>query len=156
MKSSDKLAIHELLSRAAYCFDERKLDVLRQCFTVDASMLVDTTVFVECQQFYHSEGPVELRPVGETEFVDQFAGPLNTGSGGTQVAAGIVGFADLTLGPEVQAVLEAHLGVSERFQGIRHASAWDAFKRLSADYSVSERTALFHDTASRVYRLQDS
>ena len=91
---------------------------------------VDTTVFVECQQFYRSEGPVELRPVGETEFVDQIAGPLITGSGVTQVAAGIVGFADLTLGPEVQAVLEAHLGASERVRGIRHASAWDASDRV--------------------------
>ena len=43
MKSSDKLAIHELLSRAAYCFDERKLDDLEQCYTVDASMLINIT-----------------------------------------------------------------------------------------------------------------
>jgi hypothetical protein len=43
VKSSDKLAIHELLSRAAYCFDERKLDDLEQCYTVDASMLINIT-----------------------------------------------------------------------------------------------------------------
>jgi predicted TIM-barrel fold metal-dependent hydrolase len=30
---------------------------------------------------------------------------------------------------------------------------WNAFKRLSKDYSSSERAALFHDTAARVYRL---
>ena len=30
---------------------------------------------------------------------------------------------------------------------------YNAFKRLSSGYSVSERAALFHDTAARVYRL---
>jgi predicted TIM-barrel fold metal-dependent hydrolase len=30
---------------------------------------------------------------------------------------------------------------------------WNAFKRLAAGYSVPEKTALFHDTATRVYRL---
>ena len=30
---------------------------------------------------------------------------------------------------------------------------WNAFKRLSKDYSTSERAALFHDTAARVYRI---
>jgi len=30
---------------------------------------------------------------------------------------------------------------------------FNAFKRLSADYSASERTAMFRDTATRVYRI---
>ncbi len=30
---------------------------------------------------------------------------------------------------------------------------WNAFKQLSEGYSASERAALFHDTASQVYRL---
>jgi predicted TIM-barrel fold metal-dependent hydrolase len=30
---------------------------------------------------------------------------------------------------------------------------WNAYKRLTAGASVEERVALFHDTASRVYRL---
>ncbi|MBM3225012.1 MAG: amidohydrolase, partial [Candidatus Tectomicrobia bacterium] len=30
---------------------------------------------------------------------------------------------------------------------------YNAFKRLSAGYAASERAALFHDTAARVYRL---
>jgi 3-phenylpropionate/cinnamic acid dioxygenase small subunit len=32
----DKLAIHELLSRSAYGFDEAQLDLLEDCFTEDA------------------------------------------------------------------------------------------------------------------------
>jgi predicted TIM-barrel fold metal-dependent hydrolase len=30
---------------------------------------------------------------------------------------------------------------------------WNAFKRITADLSAPERAALFHDTATRVYRL---
>lgn len=41
MNANDKLAIHELLSRAAYSFDERDLEVLEQCFTPEATMLVN-------------------------------------------------------------------------------------------------------------------
>ena len=66
------------------------------------------TVFVECKQFYRGEGPGELRPVGETAFVDRIAGPVETRTGVSDVAAGIVGYADLSRGLAVQAVLEAH------------------------------------------------
>ena len=40
MNANDKLAIHELLSRAAFSFDERDLEVLEQCYTPEATMLV--------------------------------------------------------------------------------------------------------------------
>jgi predicted TIM-barrel fold metal-dependent hydrolase len=42
------------------------------------------------------------------------------------VAAGIVSFADLTLGEGVGPVLDAHIAASPRFRGIRHAAGWDA------------------------------
>lgn len=41
MNASDKLSIHELLSRAAYSFDQRELDTLEQCYAPDATMLVN-------------------------------------------------------------------------------------------------------------------
>ena len=41
MEANDKLAIHELLSRAAYSFDQHDLDMLEQCFVEDANMLVN-------------------------------------------------------------------------------------------------------------------
>jgi L-fuconolactonase len=83
------------------------------------------TVFVECQQHYRQQGPEEFYPVGETEFVEKITKGHNTkGQSGPAIAAGIVGFADLTLGEPVAAVLEAHVGASTRFRGIRHASAW--------------------------------
>ncbi len=31
---------------------------------------------------------------------------------------------------------------------------YNAFKRLSMSYSASERAAMFHDTAARVYRVE--
>ena len=36
-----------------------------------------------------------------------------------------------------------------------YAVVFNAFKRLSKDYSPSERAALFHDTAARVYRIEE-
>jgi predicted TIM-barrel fold metal-dependent hydrolase len=30
---------------------------------------------------------------------------------------------------------------------------WNAFKRIATDASPSEKAALFHDTAARIYRL---
>lgn len=84
------------------------------------------TVFVECLSKYHSGGPLQMRPVGETEFVAAIA---ETSAGGqfgpTRVAAGIVGFADLTLGEAVAPVLAAHIAAGNgRFKGIRHAASW--------------------------------
>jgi len=40
MEANEKLAIHELLGRAAYSFDERKMGMLEACFTPEATMLV--------------------------------------------------------------------------------------------------------------------
>lgn len=60
MKSSDKLAIQELLSRAAYAFDERKLDILESCFTPDASMLIDITGVGEVGPFDGREAIMQL------------------------------------------------------------------------------------------------
>ena len=89
---------------------------------------VVATVFVECHAMYRAQGPAEMRPVGETEFVAGIAAMSDSGLyGPTRVAAGIVGFADLTLGDRVEAVLEAQVRAGGgRFRGVRHAAAWDA------------------------------
>lgn len=88
---------------------------------------VVATVFVECMSMYRAGGPAVMRPVGETEFVNGIAAMSASGRyGPTRVAAGIVSFADLTLGDRVGDVLDAHLSSSPRFRGIRHAAGWDA------------------------------
>ena len=99
-------------------------------------LLIDTggghniteTVFVECSAMYRKDGPEKMRPVGETEFVQGIAAQSASGMyGDTNVAAGIVGYADLRHGDEVTEVLEAHIAASrDRFRGVRNASSWDA------------------------------
>lgn len=91
---------------------------------------VESTVYVECQRAYRTDGPAPFRPVGETEFVHGLTASMQSSSTRTRVAAGIVGFADLSLGAAVEDVLLAHRAASDRFRGIRHASAWDPDPRL--------------------------
>ena len=96
------------------------------------------SVFVECDAMYRAAGPVELRPVGQTEFVAGQAAMSDSGHyGPTRVAAGIVGFADLTLGDRVEPVLHEHIRAGGgRFRGVRHSAAWDA-----SDVIGNSRTA---------------
>ena len=85
-----------------------------------------STVFIECRERWRQDGPEEMKPIGETEFVEGIVGPSGK-YGDTAVAAGIVGFADLTLGAAVAPVIEAHLAASpNRFRGLRHSCTWDA------------------------------
>ena len=89
---------------------------------------VVATVFLQCHAMYRASGPEEMRPVGETEFVAGIAAMSDSGGyGPTRVAAGIVGYADLTLGERVEAVLEAQIRAGGgRFRGVRHSGNWDA------------------------------
>ncbi|MXW52387.1 MAG: amidohydrolase family protein [Gammaproteobacteria bacterium] len=87
---------------------------------------VVSTVFMECGSMYRSSGLESLQPIGETEFVNGIAAMSASGQyGPSRACAGIVGFADLTLGAAVGDVLDRHMSVSERFRGIRHAAGWD-------------------------------
>jgi L-fuconolactonase len=85
------------------------------------------TVFVQCRAFHRADGPVELRPVGETQFVAGVAAMSESGIyGKARICEGIVGHADMTLGGRVETVLEAHVKAGNgRFRGIRHITAWD-------------------------------
>jgi L-fuconolactonase len=110
-------AHHHLLSEEPYLVDE---------FLRDASggHNIVRTVHVESDSaHYRTDGPVELRPVGETEFV---VGQTSGHEGeAPAVAAGIVGFADLTLGAAVVPLLEAHIAAADgRFRGIRQSRTW--------------------------------
>lgn len=90
---------------------------------------VRATVFIECTAMYKRRGevPDEMRPVGETEFVNGMAAMSATGRyGDARIAAGIVGHADLSLGGAVEAVLAAHERVGGgRFRGVRHSVSYD-------------------------------
>jgi predicted TIM-barrel fold metal-dependent hydrolase len=88
---------------------------------------VRSTVFVEARAMYRSDGPEELRPVGEVEFVQGLAAASASGLyGPARAAAAIIGHANLNLGERVEPVLEALQAASpNRFRGIRHAVTWD-------------------------------
>lgn len=82
---------------------------------------VVATVFVEGGTQRRTEGPVSMRPVGETEFVVRSIRDVGAG-----LCAGIVGFADLELGERVRPVLEAQIRAAEgRFRGVRFPLRWD-------------------------------
>ena len=85
-----------------------------------------STVFVEWHQHYRAGGPEHLRPVGETEWVAAQAEAVPPGE--TRLCAGLVGWADLTLGAGVEEVLHAHIAAGRgRFRGIRTMAHSDPF-----------------------------
>jgi predicted TIM-barrel fold metal-dependent hydrolase len=89
---------------------------------------VKGTVFVECRSWYRNEGPSPFRPVGEVEFVAALAERARERApNGVAYCNKIVGHADLTLGDDVEAVLEGllHAG-GGRLAGIRQSSASDS------------------------------
>jgi L-fuconolactonase len=112
---------------------------------------VRSTVFIEARSMYRPDGPPELRPVGEVEFVQGLAAASATGLyGPCRAAAAIVGHADLKLGDRVEPVLQALRAASpNRFRGIRHTVTWDAHPEIgnrerqgvlaSADYRAGAR-----------------
>ncbi len=84
------------------------------------------SVFVEGETAQYENGPIELRPVGETEMAaDQAVMAVERGE--AKIATAIVARADLTLGAAVGSVLDAHISAGAgRFRGIRHSTPWHA------------------------------
>ncbi len=105
-----------------------------------------SSVAVECGAMYREDGPAELRPVGETEFLEGIASESSSAGTPATVAAAIVAYADLTLGDAVAAVLEAHLEASPtRLRGIRYSTMWDA----SDSFRSVPRSGLLRDATVR-------
>ncbi|MBV8192463.1 MAG: amidohydrolase family protein [Alphaproteobacteria bacterium] len=88
---------------------------------------VVSTVFLECQSMFREDGPEEMRPVGEVEFVNGIAAMSASGRyGKTRVCEAVVGWADLMLGARVCEVLEAEIAAGGgRFRGVRYGTSWD-------------------------------
>ncbi|WP_439594372.1 amidohydrolase family protein [Falsiroseomonas sp.] len=87
---------------------------------------IRATIFVQCASMYRAEGPEEMRPLGETEYVNGIASASASGRyGRLRACAGIIGFVDLTLGDRVAPLLEAHRAAAgPRFRGVRNRTAW--------------------------------
>jgi len=117
---------------------------------LDAQYLADlatghrvvASVAVETGVRYRSGGPDALRPAGETAFLAGIA-ERSERSGGPRVAAAIVAYADLRLGEEVDAVLDAHeVAGAGHFRGVRMSTPWHEDPRLRYPRAHIERGAL--------------
>ena len=105
-----------------------------------------SSVAVECGAMYRETGPPELRPVGETEFLEGIATENARADNPASVAAAIVAYADLALGDGVAEVLEAHQEASPtRLRGIRYSTMWDG----SDTFRSVKRPGLLRDAAVR-------
>ncbi|WP_280152022.1 amidohydrolase family protein [Piscinibacter sp. XHJ-5] len=103
---------------------------------------VRASVYMQALTRYRASGPEELKPVGETEYVAEV-----TATAVPQVAAGIVGFADLRLGDAARDVLEAHLEAGRgRFRGVRHLTTWDADASLANPLTAAPQGLLLDNS----------
>ena len=102
------------------------------------------TVFVECSTNYRKEGPKELWPVGETEYVVNQAKKSRDASTSAQAPIlGIVSHANLKLGEAVIEVIEAHReAAGGLLRGIRHSVAYYPHPPAVARYTGRTRHLL--------------
>lgn len=133
---------HHLWHRngSTYLLDELMADI-------DTGHKIVSTVFVECDSMFNADSPPHLAPVGETEFVQGVAAMSSSGQwGDCRACAGIVSFADLTLGEGVRDVLQAHVDASpNRFRGIRHALAWHQSDEIKNSHSKPTQHLMSED-----------
>ena len=94
---------------------------------------VKSTVFIEVRCEYRTDGPDEMKPVGEVEYIQTIADAAAAGNQGpTKAAAAIIGHADLKLGDGVRPALEAMQAASpNRFRGVRHSVGYDESPELA-------------------------
>jgi L-fuconolactonase len=119
------LDAHHHLWRADGPASHQSYDYLEADFQrdLDSGHRVIATVAVECRSWRRPDGPEHLRFVGETDWLDG-AGERAIGSG-TEVAAAIVAYADLSAEATVDEVLDAHQAAApRRLRGIRQSSTW--------------------------------
>jgi L-fuconolactonase len=105
---------------ARYLFDDFRADLASCGHNIRA------TVMIESGDMFRLSGPPELRPVGETEFLNGVAAMFASGKYGPMLAgAGIVGCPDLRLGERARPVIEACIAAGGgRFCGVRNLLAW--------------------------------
>ena len=117
---------------------------------INAGHNIVSTVFIECFAMYKKDGPEEMKPVGEVEFVNGIAAMSASGFyGDARIAAGIVGHADLTLGSTVGMVLDAQIAAGGgRYRGIRYIATFDPAGHMPPPRTNAPRQ-LFLDSTFR-------
>jgi L-fuconolactonase len=108
---------------------------------------IRATMFEQAGEMYRADGPVELKSLGETEFVTGVSAMSRSGRyGPTRCIAGIVAYVDLRLGARAKGILEHHLAVSDgRVRGIRNGSTWSDDPVLKTFTAPSARKGLLLD-----------
>src|SRR5688572_13851404 len=135
----------EIISRVGrYLLDELLADL-------NSGHDVRATVYLECGAMYRADGPEELKPVGETEFVNGIAAMTASGLyGDVRACAGIVGHADLRLGTRVEDVLHAHVAAGQgRFRGIRQSASYDDDPKVLGPLAGRVPAGLYRDASFR-------
>jgi predicted TIM-barrel fold metal-dependent hydrolase len=107
-------------ARARYLLEEYVHDV-------SSGHNIRGSVYVDSHAMYRASGPQSMRSLGEVEFANGVAAMAASGAfGAVQACAGIVSGVDLTLGDEVEKVLEAHaLAGGSRLRGVRSPVVFD-------------------------------
>ena len=121
-----------------YMFEELLADV-------NSGHKVVATIFMQSgtktRGMYRADGDPDFAPVGETEFANGIAAMSASGGyGPARLCAGIIGAADMSAGPRLRPVLEAHIRAGgDRFRGIRDSLTWELGRVVSAEPSNTAR-----------------
>lgn len=99
---------------------------------MDSGHNIAATVFAECHSMYRQGGPEVERSLGETEFVTGQAAMSASGEFGSARACAVMfGNVDMTLGADIEPLLDRHVEASGgRFRGVRYSTGWDADERI--------------------------
>ena len=118
---------HHLWLRSGYTYLMPELAA-----DLDCGHNVVATVFAECHSMYRQSGPETERSLGETEFVAGQAAMSASGAFGPTAACAVMfGNIDMTLGGEIEPLLERHMtAAGGRFRGLRYSTGWDADERI--------------------------
>lgn len=106
----------------------------------DGGHNVIDTVYVECRAMYREDESDPLRSAGEVEFVQGVTAMAASGhyGEGVRCCAGIVGHANLTLGADVEPILQGLVAAGRGFRGIRHAHGWHPSPEITTWGSAKE------------------
>lgn len=116
---------------------------------------IEKTVFIDCHSSYREDGPNQLKPVGETDYVAAVAQKSAENPDQATIAA-IISHANMTLGETVAEVLQAHEEAGKGlFRGIRHAGPSDPTGTLSNPGSRKPGLYLRDDFREGVKTLGD-
>lgn len=134
--------LEALVDASYYAFDAHHVDT-------SSGHNIVATVFVECGAFYDPSRGENCQSVGEVEFANGVAAQGASGLyGDCRPCSAIVGHANLRLGAQAGAVLDALQAASVRFVGIRHQGAWDADGEVYPPVLMAPR-GLYADRAFR-------